>query len=70
MNLENILLVFQTNYARKPNNPNQFASNQVKVKITIVTTHFHHHQYNTQNIRLYIELKKQTPKVWSYLLKT
>ena len=42
----------------------------MKVTITILTTHFPHHQYGTQDTRLYIELKKQTSTVWSYLLKT
>ena len=63
MNFEKILLVLWTNYVTKLNNPNQIPSNQ-----------FHHSNSSPpvqhQDTRLYIELKKQTSKVWSYLLKT
>ena len=31
----------------------------MKVTITLLTTHFHRHQYDTQDTRLYIELKNE-----------
>ena len=70
MNFEKILLLFRTNYDTKPNNLSQLLLNQVKVKVTILPTHCYHHQYDTQDMHLYIELRKQTSKVWNYLLKT
>ena len=57
MSFEKIL---RTDYVTKPNNPNQLPSNQVKVKVTILTTHFHYHQYDTKetnikDLELFIE---------------
>ena len=62
MSFDKVLLFLRTNYITKQNNPNQFQPNQVKVKVTIWTTHFHCHQCDTQDIHLYIELKKTNIK--------
>ena len=69
MNFEKISLLLGTNYVIKPNNHNKLPSSQVKLQVTI-RAYFHHRQYDQQDIQLYIELKKQTSKVWNYLLKT
>ena len=70
MNFEKISLLLGTNYVIKANNHNKLPLSQVKVQGTILRAYFHHCQYDQQDIQLYIELKKQTSKVWNYLLKT